>query len=566
MRALSCLLFLSVFLNIGPLLSDADAQTYKVSHNVPAPTTGNAQTDFQLLMATIQSKGYMTYSWFIPDQHQGCPIKEAKWEVAVLVNNGLDLTSDYFGEGVYVEWYGLIKALFTDFFTAAQVQMLQQPNPMQVIKDSPAKKEIFLAPAPFGGWAGATVITLRGAKVDATYECPGSSDNNSSSGNPSPPPSSPPPCLEKDKKEWCVDGDYDGQGFSYADPGFKKITSCNQPPFITVKEKCPVITGFGKCKASEIWSYVPNCDDACPNTKKPLELWYWDGDIDGKGVKKTDLISSCGPPSAKKDTKGQWANEAGDDCDDVKGVFQKTAWYWDEDQDNHGDPSTKTTVCVKPKPKNNKGHWILNGGDSCDQDPDHTAKENWYRDKDYDGFAADDAKAEFGCKSTIIPAPGQGQWVTKKGDECDAPNNPPHKAVQNKKLYYPDGDGDGVPSEGGNNKKKFCTDEEAKASGYLPKQYKKQLNIPGVIASGNLAPGLGPQVIWDQCDDNPATTDYLLYYTDDDEDGLGSGEPIHLCVEPSEDVLLSETDGDCDDHDDMVAGTIMVFRDLLAKI
>lgn len=526
------------------------------------------------VIEAISTNGYLVYAWQIPLMDGQCTLDKASWKINTLWMDG--------GEK-YNEWQKL-KGTLVNTFPA---------NIFSVLVDLPYFKAMIMAANPLAQgvpWYLLPSIPAFGqAQVTATYKCPDSDANNNDDSSDSGGGSKKnpePPCTEK---EWCLDVDGDG----YGSPNYKSIWSCNQPEPFEAETTCKGFGSFKKCYASKFHAYMPNCNDACDDNSNQHEFkkWYWDGDMDKKGELETSWYSlggySCGPPAGKKGKKGQWVNETGDACDDLYGVFEKKTWWWDQDKDNNGDIASKQTVCAKPKDKKNKspwkeGRWILVGGDWCDEDPGNVDKKYWYWDGDFDGVGSEVIsdkyqKPVFGCKPGI-PNPS-GQWVTKKGDECNDNKIPAHKGTKKKQEYFLDKDGDGVPSIS-KKSKPFCSDEEAKKENYVPKAYK---NKTGTLKRGQGAREIAiepfvrvadprtsdpehharevPQEIWDECDNNDKVSEFIVLYNDVDEDGFGSGEAMQLCKEPSSDALVAETGNDCDDDDYNVKDHFFAYQD-----
>lgn len=514
----------------------------------------------------------------IPQEYQGCSIDSAEW--TLYTSQGGQITSQ--------TWSKFVTTL-NNLDSDPTWKLFKS---MWIVEDSKHKKVVQQYDNLVNPFSGEKLVAFFKVAVDATYKCNGSnaSANDSSNSGGESGKNPDPPCTEK---EWCLDVDGDG----YGSLNYKSIWSCNQPEPFEAETTCKGFGSFKKCYASKFHAYMPNCNDACDDNSNQHEFkkWYWDGDMDKKGELETSWYSlggySCGPPAGKKGKKGQWVNETGDACDDLYGVFEKKTWWWDQDKDNNGDINSKQTVCVKPKDKKNKspwkeGRWLLVGGDWCDEDPGNTDKKYWYWDGDFDGVGSEITsdkyqKPVFGCKPGI-PNPS-GQWVTKKGDECNDNKIPAHKSTKKKQEYFLDKDGDGVPSLS-KKSKPFCTDEEAKKENYVPKAYKKtpaplkrrgtedvaiepllrisdpRTSDPRHHAGDELTREV-PQEIWDECDDNDKVSEFIVLYNDADEDGFGSGEAMHLCKEPSSDALVAEMGNDCDDDDPDIKDHFFVYRD-----
>lgn len=398
-------------------------------------------------------------------------------------------------------------------------------------------------------------------QADVTYSC--------DAPKPAPPAPPLPPKEECTKKLWCFDADLDGMpsdsykfacdkptDYSYLIGGIDNgdgswecdLDNCPDKPNPAQSDtdkdgtgnacdNCP--TSANKYQNDTDKDGIGNVCDVCPdNPDTKAQKWDYFLDNDKDGVPdlatKNKPKSSCPPaPAGYVAYKGTW-----DICDDTKAIW----WYWDQDKDNHGNPTVQEKACTSPKKKNDKGHWILTpADDECDNDPQAFKKEDWYWDADMDGVGysgyTDSVNKPrlMSCKlawAHTEPANVVGKlmlakrWVTKKNDACDDPKIMGYDKVQKKDEFYLDKDDDGIPSVV--NPKKYCTTEEAAQDGYIPKQVDvapEQLDVPGVKGPKvNLIPTLDTKPsagIWD-CDDNdPEIDSHITVYRDTDEDGFG---------------------------------------------
>jgi len=329
------------------------------------------------------------------------------------------------------------------------------------------------------------------------------------------------------------------------DDGYPASTDCDD-------EDADVFPGAVEVCNDEI-------DDAVGDT------WYADEDEDGYGdpeVTTQDCDGATGyvaDDTDCDDTDGavnpgatEVCNGFDDDCDtlvddDDPDVDDPGTWYWDVDEDGHGDPDAPTVACELPSgasveatdcdDSDSEVHpdadEVCNDvDDDCDglvddDDPDLSDASTWYLDFDGDGFGnstftVDACEAPSGyvdndqdCEDAYATANPLGTEVCDGLDnDCDGTVD---DAATDATTWYSDADGDGYGD-----------------------------STTGVVDCE--APSDGVEDGTD-CDDTDASRNPdTVWYADGDGDGYGDPDTTAAsCEAPSEAWVL--VTGDCDDGD-----------------
>jgi hypothetical protein len=298
------------------------------------------------------------------------------------------------------------------------------------------------------------------------------------------------------------DADHDGVGISAA----RALACPGTPGFASVAGDCDDTRASVRPTAPEICDALDNDCDGTTDEHTVAVPWYVDADGDGWGVVSADAlpVDSCTPPDGRairigdcNDSDADVAPTARERCngidDDCSGRADYRIGAGDfEDDDGDGVPDAACSAAVADC--NDRDASIAPGGlelcdtwdNDCDLQVDEGAAEvPWYADMDGDGFG-DPALPTMSC--AVLP----GRVLN--GDDCDDDN-----ASTN-------------PSR-------------ADACGDQP-------NVD------------------DDCDERiDEGGNALVFYTDLDGDGFGTGAPIEAC---QSDARTATRGDDCDDTDERV--------------
>jgi len=263
------------------------------------------------------------------------------------------------------------------------------------------------------------------------------------------------------------------------------------------------------------------------------KLYYADVDGDGYGDAANDTLTCTQPTGFILDNS---------DCNDQNPLVNPiTVWYFDADNDLIGDSTVSYTGCIPPT------GYVLAAGDCDDANPQISGPITYYADIDGDLFG-DNSTAQSLCQN-----PGIG-YVTVGGD-CDDANpliNPNATEVCDGidndcdgvaddglvfAMYYVDADGDGFGDE--------ATGVESCS------QPQNTITTGGDCDDTNdqIYPGATEvcDAVDNNCDGNiDEGLTFIIYYTDSDNDGFGTGSTgSSLCENPG--LGFSTNNQDCDD-------------------
>ncbi len=358
-----------------------------------------------------------------------------------------------------------------------------------------------------------------------------------------------------DTGAWYLDTDGDG----YGDPS-TEVAGCSSPGegYVAVGEDCDDADAAIHPDADELCNgYDDDCDGEVDEDGVDGAEWYYDGDGDGYGDPST-ATASCESPG------DDWVLD-GTDCDDADGAFHPTAdelcdsldndcdgevdedatdgvtWYYDDDADGYGDPSTTTISCEEPEEHVSDAtdcddldatvhpgaDEVCDGLDNdCDGSTDEgaTGDVTWYADADGDGYG-DDAVSSDDC---VAP-----EGYVETGGDCDDGDtdyNPgateddcrdPNDYNCDGSTGYSDDDGDGYAA---------CEECDDADAGVNPDATE--------VCDG----------VDNDCDgtvDGSDAVDPSTWYTDADSDGYGDPSTgVESCDAP-EGAVADNTD--CDD-------------------
>ncbi|MBO6935195.1 MAG: hypothetical protein JJ863_09465 [Deltaproteobacteria bacterium] len=299
------------------------------------------------------------------------------------------------------------------------------------------------------------------------------------------------------------DADHDGVGAA----GSETLACPGAPGYASAAGDCDDTVASVRPTAPEICDGEDNDCDGVVDEDAIAIPWYVDRDGDGWGIVSAadPSVESCVPPEGRAIRPGDCDDddatvnpEAAERCNGRDDDCNGRADYWiavgdGEDDDRDGLPDERcdapTADCDDRDPNTRDGApELCDGADNdCDGTVDEGADEiAWYADADGDGFGAPDDMV-----SSCMPIPGR---VTN-ADDCDDTNRATRPTAADACGGQPaiDDDCDGTVDEGG----------------------------------------------------NPS-----LFYTDEDRDGWGTGDPLFSCLF---DVGRARRSGDCDDADPRVS-------------
>jgi hypothetical protein len=363
--------------------------------------------------------------------------------------------------------------------------------------------------------------------------------------------------IEKPNQIWYTDAD----GDDYATGS--STTSCTRPPNGFLSSE--LIATFGDCNdanvninpaAMEICDGLDNdCDGQ--TDENLLTQYFADVDNDGYGS-NTVFVNACTQPIGYVLVNG--------DCNDNDNTIHATILYYiDADQDGFGS-NTQIALCSNTAPI---GYATINGDcndntntvnplaqeicdgldNDCDglidmADPSITNLVVWYADADGDGFG-NPTVSLIQCNQPIA-------YVLNNTDCNDT--NPLEKPNQ---VWYTDADGDdyatGVATIS-------CT---RPPNGFVATEL---IATSGDCNDANI--NINPSIteicddIDNDCDGQIDENLLLVYYTDADADGYGTGVFVNACIKPINGYLATELiniTGDCDDNNPAIKPNAQYF-------
>jgi hypothetical protein len=399
------------------------------------------------------------------------------------------------------------------------------------------------------------------------------------------------------KTSFYTDGDGDGFGAGAAtqrcDATAGKVadnTDCNDANAAikpTAQEVCDAGNVDEDCDG--------NADDADTGTVTGKTTFHPDADADTYGD-SSSTVQACDAASGRvvdgtdcDDTRndvhpgGQEVcdgNNTDEDCDGLingadPNAIGSASWYVDADNDGYG-TGTAISACSQPSGRVgnntdcNDANASISPGDpevcdasnvdeDCDGvaddvDPNATGKTSWYADADGDGFGT--GTATLACEpisgkvanntdcndasAAIKPTAQEVCDASNVDEDCDGLTDDADSSVTGKTSWYADADSDGY---GTGSAVQACDAPSGRVAN----------NTDCNDANASISPG-DPEVcdlgtVDEDCDGlvndaDPNATGKSTWYTDNDNDGYGTGAGIVQCAAISGRAAAG---GDCDD-------------------
>jgi hypothetical protein len=344
------------------------------------------------------------------------------------------------------------------------------------------------------------------------------------------------------------------------------------------------------CDASNI---DEDCDGLSDNDDPDATgqvLYYRDADGDTWGL-MGDFVSACDAPSgyvfndADCDDNNsevnpeavEICNEIDDNCNESTDEGVQFTFYFDNDNDNYGDPASSTLACTPPSGYvadntdcNDNDVFTYPGAlevcdgidQDCDIDIDEGTLNPYIPDLDDDGYGAGAGDIVWACTAPegyvpncyneLLPScdcddnnpeinPGAQEICNGLDDDCDVDIDDADASVTGQQSYYLDNDGDNY---GAGDLIFSCT---------LPEDFWSSLNgdcddFDALINpdAQEICNSLDDDCDFDIDDADASIIGQQSYYLDNDSDTYGAGDQIFSCSLPVNPT--SYINGDCDDN------------------
>ena len=352
-----------------------------------------------------------------------------------------------------------------------------------------------------------------------------------------------------DKIKYFVDTDGDGYGGSTASAEFCQAS----PPTGYARDSSdPDDSDQKKIPDDSDGDLVANANDCAPQDNSAWRLadvWS-DKDADSvTGTKQTMCIGNSAPT-------GYLLTQQDTDCnDDDAAVFQKRAFFSDNDKDGYGYGYNSVELCVGASVPSG---YSLNNTDCDDAAATLYRSGSYYVDGDGDGHGIRNLTTV--CAGSVIPT----GYTSLDNTDC----NDADRIVFQSMALYVDVDLDGY---GSGNVMSLCTNgkiptgytaqnasdcDDSKSAVYRVKNcyldadddgYGSEKSSTFCIGAADVCPA-GYNAINSDCDDLDASKWTLkTQYVDNDKDKLGARTPISFCVGKDPVPGLSFSGTDCDD-------------------